>query len=169
MACGCSIGSLPNTTRTDGIVSEVFFYHLTESSVDEALPALVEKSVARGWRAAIQSGSADLRDRMDTHLWTYRPEGFLAHGADGCDNAEDQPVFLTTEESNPNGAQIRFLIGSAEPPGDIAGYERVVVMFDGLDDEALGAARDQWKALKAAGHDLTYWQQNQEGRWERKA
>ncbi|TCD14314.1 DNA polymerase III subunit chi [Oricola cellulosilytica] len=150
-------------------MSEVFFYHLTESSVDEALPALVEKSVARGWRAAIQSDSAELRDRLDTHLWTYRPEGFLAHGADGCDHPESQPVLLTTETANPNGADIRFLIGRAEPPDDLSGYERVVLMFDGLDEDALASARGHWKALKAAGHQLTYWQQDNEGRWERKA
>ncbi|WP_421852038.1 DNA polymerase III subunit chi [Oricola sp.] len=150
-------------------MAEIFFYHLTESTLDEALPALIEKSVARGWRAAIQAGSDRLRDALNAHLWTYRSDSFLPHDADGCDRPDEQPVFLTTSDDNPNGAQIRFLVGDAAPGSDIAGYERLVVMFDGLDDTALGNARGHWKNLKAAGHDLTYWQQAQDGRWQKKA
>ena len=149
-------------------MTEIFFYHLTESTLDEALPALIEKSVARGWRTVIQTGGDTLRDSLNAHLWTYRPESFLAHDGDGCELPQDQPVFLTVTADNPNGAKIRFLVGDAEPAGDLAGYDRVVVMFDGLDQNALQNARDRWKSLKAAGHDLTYWQQGQDGRWQRK-
>jgi DNA polymerase-3 subunit chi len=42
-------------------------------------------------------------------------------------------------------------------------------MFDGYDQEQLEGARAQWKKLKGEGHSLTYWQQTQEGRWEKKA
>jgi DNA polymerase III subunit chi len=150
-------------------MAEIFFYHLTESTLDEALPALVEKSVGRGWRAAIQTGAAEVRDKLDAHLWTYRAESFLAHGCDGDQCPGDHPIFLTVSADNPNGSQIRFLVDGAEPPDDLAGYERIVVMFDGLDEAALAAARGHWKSLKGAGHDLTYWQQNQDGRWERMA
>ena len=150
-------------------MAEVFFYHLTESTLDEALPMLVEKSVARGWRAAIQSGGTGTRDSLDGHLWTYRAETFLAHGRDGDDRPGDQPVFLTVSPDNLNGAQIRFLVDGAEPPGDLDGYDRVVLMFDGLDENAVAAARGHWKALKAAGHALTYYQQRDDGGWERAA
>jgi DNA polymerase-3 subunit chi len=30
-------------------------------------------------------------------------------------------------------------------------------------------ARERWKAEKAAGHAVTYWQQNSRGGWEKKA
>ena len=51
---------------------------------------------------------------------------------------------------------------------ELAEYERCAVLFDGNDETALAAARAQWAGLKDAGHDLIYWQQNDEGRWEKK-
>jgi DNA polymerase-3 subunit chi len=150
-------------------VAEVFFYHLTESTLDEALPALVEKSVARGWRAAVQTGDEVLRDKLDSHLWSYRADSFLPHAIDGGETDDRQPVLLTVSDMNANGAKIRFLVGDAIPPQDLNGYDRVVLMFDGLNEDAVGNARGHWKALKAAGHDLTYWQQGQDGRWEKRA
>lgn len=150
-------------------MTEVFFYHLTESTLDEALPTLVEKSVGRGWRAAIQTARPEKRDALDGHLWTYRAETFLAHGRDGDERPADQPVFLTVSPDNPNGAQIRFLVDGAEPPAELAGYERIVLMFDGLDEQAVHEARGHWKDLKAAGHTLTYYQQRNDGGWERAA
>jgi DNA polymerase-3 subunit chi len=83
-------------------------------------------------------------------------------------HAEHQPVFLTTAEVNPNHAAIRFFVDGANP-GDISGYERVVVMFDGHDEEQLSQARAQWKKLKDEGGELTYWQQTETGGWKRKA
>ena len=83
-------------------------------------------------------------------------------------NEELQPIFLTTEELNPNGAQIRFFVDGASAE-DIASYDRAVYMFDGNDQEAVAAARERWKIVKGQGHDVTYWQQSPEGRWEKKA
>jgi DNA polymerase III subunit chi len=78
-------------------------------------------------------------------------------------------VVLTLSESNPNRAAIRFLVEGAPLPAEVSGYERLVVVFDGNDEEALAAARGHWKAVKAAGHEATYWQQDPRGRWEKKA
>jgi DNA polymerase III subunit chi len=44
-----------------------------------------------------------------------------------------------------------------------------MILFDGNDPEALALARDHWRAVKEAGHDASYWQQDPRGRWERKA
>jgi DNA polymerase-3 subunit chi len=149
-------------------MAEILFYHLTESTLEEALPGLVERSIARGWRAVVQSGSEERRDALDTHFWTFRDDSFLGHGLDHEPHAAVQPVILTATAANPNAAQIRFLVDGAEPP-PLDGYERAVLMFDGHDDAQLAAARGHWKALKAAGHELTYWQQGPDRRWERKA
>ncbi|GAB4349826.1 MAG: DNA polymerase III subunit chi [Oricola sp.] len=150
-------------------MTEVFFYHLTESTLDEALPTLVEKSLGRGWRAVIQSGRAERRDALDAHLWSYRSDSFLPHGRDGDGRPADQPVFLTVSPDNPNGARIRFLVDGAAPPDDLAAYDRVVLMFDGLDEQALGEARGHWKALKAGNHELAYYRQKPDGGWEKAA
>jgi DNA polymerase III subunit chi len=42
-------------------------------------------------------------------------------------------------------------------------------MFDGNDEAAVTAARERWKAYKAAGHKLVYFQQSPAGKREEKA
>jgi DNA polymerase-3 subunit chi len=149
-------------------MTEVLFYHLTESKLEDALPPLVDKSVERGWRVAIQLKEPARRDALDAHLWTYREESFLPHGTDETEQAANQPVLLTVTGDNANQATVRFIVDGAEPPlADT--YERIVFMFDGYDQEQLEGARSQWKKLKGEGHTLTYWQQTPEGRWEKKA
>lgn len=149
-------------------MAEILFYHLTESTLDEALPGLVERSLARGWRVTIQAVSEERRDSLDNLLWTFSDTSFLAHGTDQEPYPEQQPVLLTTSDANLNGATVRFLVEGAALE-ELAGYERLVVMFDGHNQEQLEHARAQWKAFKAGSHDLTYWQQTADRRWERKA
>lgn len=149
-------------------MTEILFYHLTESKLEDALPALLEKSVERGWKVVVQTSTEARRDFLDAHLWTFREDSFLPHGTDEAPMSEAQPVLLTATSDNPNAASVRFLVDGAEPP-PLDGYERVVFMFDGYDTAQLEGARAQWKRLKTEGHTLTYWQQTEEGRWVKKA
>jgi DNA polymerase-3 subunit chi len=105
---------------------------------------------------------------LDTHLWTFRDDAFLAHATDRESHPAEQPILLTTGDGNPNGAKIRFLVDGATPP-DLSGYDRAVFPFDGHDAAQVEAAREHWKAMKSAGHAVTYWQQAADRRWERKA
>lgn len=91
-------------------MAEILFYHLTESTLDEALPGLVERSLGRGWRVTIQAVSEERRDALDNLLWTFSDTSFVAHGTDKEPHPEQQPVLLTTSEANPNGATVRFLV-----------------------------------------------------------
>ncbi len=149
-------------------MTEVLFYHLTESTLEEALPPLLEKSLERQWRVVVQAGSEERRDALDVHLWTWRDDSFLGHGTDREPHAAEQPILLCTGDANPNQAQVRFLVDGAAP-ADLMSYTRAVIMFDGHDAAQLDAARDQWKALKAAGHEVTYWQQGPDRRWQKRA
>lgn len=149
-------------------MAEILFYHLTESVLDEALPGLVDRSLERGWRVAIQMTTEERRDELDRLLWTWSNASFLAHGTDAQPHAEHQPALLTLTSANPNNATVRFFVEGA-PVSDAENYDRLVVMFDGHDADQLALAREQWKLLKSAGHQLTYWQQNADRRWEKKA
>lgn len=149
-------------------MTDVLFYHLTESNLEAALPTLLEKSLERGWKVVVQAGSQEKIEALDAHLWTYREDSFLAHGATSDGTEPMQPIWLTTEQDNPNGANIRFLVDGAVP-SDLAGYERAVYMFDGHDNDAVLQARERWKIEKEAGFDLTYWQQKPNGGWGKKA
>lgn len=146
-------------------MAEILFYHLTESRVETVIPGLLERTLERGWKAVVQCGGEAMRDHLDNHLWTYRDDSFLPHAASG--DPQGNPIWLTTASDNPVGATVRFLIDGAEPP-PMDGYERVIFMFDGFDENAVAAARSHWKAMKDGGHDLTYWQQDG-GRWTKKA
>ena len=84
------------------------------------------------------------------------------------DLPEQQPVFLTSSQDNPNGATVRFLLDGAQL-ADVTSYARVVYVFDGRDASAVERAREEWRRVKAAGCEVTYWQQSPEGRWEKKA
>ncbi|KQQ37713.1 DNA polymerase III subunit chi [Rhizobium sp. Leaf306] len=149
-------------------MTEVLFYHLTESKLEDALPALLEKSIERGWKVVVQTAEEVRRDFLDAHLWTFRDDSFLPHGTDAAPMPQEQPVLLTATPENQNSATVRFVVDGAEPP-PLDPYERVVFMFDGYDQLQLEGARAQWKKLKGDGHALTYWQQSPEGRWVKKA
>jgi DNA polymerase III subunit chi len=149
-------------------MTEVLFYHLEHQPLERVLPSLVERTLERGWRAVVQAGSEERVEALDTLLWTYREESFLPHGTRRDGNSAAQPVYLTSNEENPNGAGVRFLVDGAEAV-ELSGYDRVVYLFDGRDETAVAKAREQWKAAKGAGCAVTYWQQSSEGRWEKKA
>ncbi len=149
-------------------MTEVLFYHLTEFTLERALPGLLEKCLERNWRVVVQLGDQERMAHLDNHLWAYREESFLPHSAASGDTKSLQPVWLTTDQQNPNQAEVRFLIDGAEAP-DLAAYQRAVYMFDGHDAEALKWARRCWAEEKEHGHDVTYWQQSPSGKWEKKA
>jgi DNA polymerase-3 subunit chi len=150
------------------VVTEVLFYHLQNQPLERLLPELLEKCLERKWRAVVQLGSEERRDAIDTHLWTYRDDGFLPHGTVKDGHAAEQPVWITAEDDNPNAANVRFLADGAEA-ANYSQYQRIVVLFDGNDPDAVDKARTSWTAAKQAGHDATYWQQSERGRWEKKA
>lgn len=149
-------------------MGEILFYHLERQPLERVLPVLLEKTLARGWRAVVQTASQEYAEALDGHLWTYREDSFLAHGLASEREAPRHPIVLTPETVNPNGAQVRFVVEGAPLP-DAGDYARVVLLFDGRDETAVAAARQSWKAAKAAGHDVTYWQQSETGNWEKKA
>lgn len=148
---------------------EVLFYHLTESRLEDALPGLLERSLAKGWRVVVQCASEERRDALDHHLWVYRDESFLPHGSDADGSGALQPILLTVEAAQEaNDPHVRFLVEGAEPAA-LDRYVRAVYLFDGHDEDQIGRARERWKVEKAAGHDVTYWQQTDAGTWVKKA
>lgn len=154
---------------TDGQAPELWFYHLLHWPLERALPVLLEKSLERGWRAIIRGGTPERLDALDAHLWTYRDDSFLAHGiAGGGESDAAQPVLLTTSLDNPNDAQVLFVIDRAEV-GDLTGYTRCILVFDGRDEEAVAAARAEWKRGSEAGYAVSYWQQGEQGGFEKEA
>jgi DNA polymerase-3 subunit chi len=148
-------------------MTEMLFYHLKGQTPEQVLPALLQKSLERGWRVVVQASSDERVEALDAHLWTWRDDAFLPHGTSRDAEAAMQPIVLTVNEENPNGATVRFLVDGAAMPGNGDGYDRIVVLFNGEDPDAVDVARERWTKAKAAGVEVTYWQIDEQGRWRR--
>jgi DNA polymerase III subunit chi len=146
---------------------EMLFYHMKGQTPEQVLPALLQKSLERGWRVVVQASSDERIEALDAHLWTWRDDSFLPHGTWRDSEAARQPIVLTHDAHNPNGAVVRFLVEGAAMPDDPAAYQRIVLLFDGDDPDALDAARARWRDAKSAGFEVTYWQADERGRWQR--
>ena len=150
-------------------MTEILFYHLQHQPLERVLPTLLEKSLERGWRVVVQTASEERAEALDAHLWTFREDSFLPHGTWREGEAREQPILLTLHDDNPNGARVRFLIDGAPLPADVAAYDRIVLIFNGEDPDAVDAARARWSEAKQNGFAVTYWQPDERGRWQRKA
>ena len=148
-------------------MTEVLFYHLESQPLERVLPTLLEKTLERGWRAVVETSSRERATAIDAMLWTYRDDAFLPHGIAGDESDPDQPVLIAMDEQNANAANVRFYVDRAVPR-TAEGYERIVYMFSGHDPDAVTEARVAWKGL-LEGNALTYWQQDDAGRWVKKA
>ncbi len=148
-------------------MAEIGFYHLTRATVGQALPQLLGRTLAASRRAVVLCRDEGTVAALDEALWASREPDWLPHGTARDGDADLQPIWLTATDEAPNGATFLFLVNGA-PAVQLDRFERVFDLFDGNDPFAVEAARARWRAAKAAGHTLTYWQQGARG-WEKKA
>lgn len=150
--------------------TEFGFYHLTSTSLHQALGKLLGRVLALPARALVLCPDAQSLAAIDAALWASTDPEWLPHGTAATGQAAHQPIWLTDsapgEEGAPNGARLLFLVGGSEA-GSLAAFDRGFDLFDGSDEAAVVAARRRWAALRAAGHKLEYWSQGPGG-WERK-
>jgi DNA polymerase-3 subunit chi len=148
-------------------VTDVLFHHLERQPLEQALPRLLEATLAAGRRAVVVAGSAERVEALAGQLWTYDQDSWLPHGTARDGFAEDQPIWITAGDDNPNGATDLYLTDGVDS-ARIADFERCFDLFDGNDEAARDAARQRWLKRKAEGHAVSYWRQTTAG-WDRKA
>ena len=145
-----------------------YFYHLTRRPLEDTLTMLLGKAMEAGWRVAVRGPDLARLAWLDEKLWLGPEDGFLPHGLAGSDHDAEQPVLLTSGAAT-NGATCVMTIDGAEiTAAEVDALDRVCILFDGNDPEALTVARGQWKTLKDAGASAQYWSE-ESGRWEKKA
>jgi DNA polymerase III subunit chi len=149
-------------------MTEVWFFHLDKQPLEHVLPRIVGSSLNRGWRMVIETAVPERITKLSEMLWASEDVAFLPHGFEGEPTPAHQPVWLTSNSENPNDAQVRVLLHGAIP-ADISMLNRAVLMFDGNDEQAIESARAEWKTQKAAGHDISYWKQDENGKWVNQA
>jgi DNA polymerase-3 subunit chi len=148
-------------------MTEILFYHLKGQTLEQVLPPLLQKSLERGWRVVVQASSDERVEALDAHLWTWRDDAFLPHGTSRDSEAAEHPIVLTANAENPNGAAVCFLVDGANLAANAGNYQRIVLLFDGDDPEAVEMARMRWNEAKASGAEVTYWKADESGRWQR--
>jgi DNA polymerase III subunit chi len=148
-------------------VAEISFYHLSSTPLERALPRLLEEAVSKGHRAVVKAPSPERVEALDRALWSFGEASFLAHGSTRDGNPREQPIWLTAEAENPNGATLLVLVEGAEW-GAFSSFARLIDLFDGNDAAAVESARALWRRARAQGLSLSYWQETASG-WQRKA
>ncbi len=149
-------------------MADIRFYHLQTQTLEQALPALLQKAYGGGHRILVKLKDENEVDRLNDYLWRFSPNVFLPHGAQKDGDAAYHPIYLTDRDENPNGATVLILSQGAQMDS-LEGYAMCCEMFDGRSGEQVQAARTRWKAYKEAGHEVTYWKQKENGGWEKKA
>ena len=148
-------------------MSEVRFHHLERRRVDEALPRILERALEEGRRVIVRASSEEMAAALNERLWTFDDASFLPHGAAGDGDPATQPIFLTSEVENPNGATMLIRLSGADAAEGDEAFDLALLMFDGRDELALAHARAEWRRLKDEGRAISYWRESDEGGWER--
>ncbi len=149
-------------------MTDVAFYHLERSPLEAALPKLLEKTLAAGKRALVLAGSESRVEALADALWAYDPDSWLPHGTAKDGFPDQQPVWLSVSDENPNDSTFLFMTDGAKSE-NIGNFERCFELFDGNDPDSVSDARVRWKTYKEAGHNLAYWQQTATGGWTKKS
>ncbi len=147
-------------------MTEIRFYHLERQTLEQALPALVSKAYENGRRIVIRAANDKDAARLNDHLWSYDPNSFLPHGAAKDGRAEQQPIWITAADENPNGADVLILTQGTQTE-ILDQFSLCCEVFDGRDQGAVTQARTHWKAHQDGDHEMTYWQQSESG-WTKK-
>lgn len=149
-------------------MTEVRFYHIQKQVLDDALPAILQKAIMGGKNIMVQLRDEAEVTRMNKHLWTFKKDVFLPHGGKKDGFEDKQPIYLSANGNNPNNAKI-LILTQGTICEDISPYDLCCEILDGRDEQAITQARARWKDYQAAGHEVTYWFQNENGGWEKKA
>lgn len=146
---------------------EIRFYHLLSQPLYQALPALVAKAYENGHRILIRAPEVE-HEAISEALWSFKPESFLPHGFDKDGNPQQHPIWLSEQAENVNEADLLILTHNLEQPIGNE-YKLCCDIFDGRIEADVLAARARWKAYKEQGHEVAYWQQTEQGGWDKKA
>ncbi len=167
MVCACLTSWLKIITSK---MTAISFYHLTTTPLERALPKLLERALSGGYRIVLTAESDARVEQLNQLLWTYDPSSFLPHGSNNEPNPEMQPILLSiyAEPANAQDSAENLLVITDGRKIEQEDFARVLDIFDGNDPEAISAARQRWGEYKSAGHEISYFSQNDQGGWQKK-
>jgi DNA polymerase-3 subunit chi len=143
---------------------QVDFYHLTLAPVERVLPRIAERVLGEQGRLLIVSADDGLTDRLDTHLWNFRPESFLPHGRTGKPGEAEQPVLIAPDCNALNSAR-NIALADGIWRDEALCFDRAFLLFG---EDRIADARTVWRDLsKREDTECRFWKQDEAGKWSR--
>ena len=83
-------------------MSDIGFYHLTRSTLEQALPQLLGRTLAAGERAVVVCGGPERVAALDAALWACAEPNWLPHGTPADGDADLAAAIQMAKASNDN-------------------------------------------------------------------
>jgi DNA polymerase III subunit chi len=156
-------------TRTDPKTeaTTVRFYQLGLSSLEAAVTGILSKAYQKGVKTTLLTPGPDPSRYWDSLLWRNPVDSFLPHGIGSGPDPEKQPILITEQPDDTNGATLIVLVTPriVESPKQ---YDMVIDFVDGSSPKALADSRNRYKQYRDQGCKLEYWIQNPDKKWSLK-
>ncbi|MBN8543891.1 MAG: DNA polymerase III subunit chi [Alphaproteobacteria bacterium] len=146
-------------------MTKIQFYHLLSTSIERAIPKLMEKALEGKSRVVMLASDEQMIKRVSDAMWSGDPNGFLPHGTAKEAHKSEQPIYLSLVDENPNNADVLVVLDGSMPTS-YSTYAKVLDVFDGNDDAQVNAARERWTKYKEQGVALQYVKQQPNGGWK---
>ena len=148
-------------------MSEVFFYHLTKTTLEIALPKILERALSEKWSIEIRTSANTNLDEISNAIWRGPEESFLPHCLEDHEDLQDYPIVLCKSPLK-DWRDCLIIVGQANlKENEVKNYKRICLIFDAKIEVELSKARKSWKKLSEEGINTTYWAEDK-GRWVKK-
>ena len=148
-------------------MSEVFFYHLTKTTLEIALPKILERALSEKWSIEIRTSANTNLDEISNAIWRGPEESFLPHCLEDHEDLQDYPIVLCKSPLK-DWRDCLIVVGQADlKENEVKNYKRICLIFDAKIEVELSKARKSWKKLSDEGINTVYWAEDK-GRWVKK-
>ena len=148
-------------------MSEVFFYHLTHTRLEIALPKILERALSAEWSVELRIGIERDEETISDAIWKGPDESFLPNCLEDSDKLQDHPIVLSKSSLSEVRDCLIVMDQVNLKENEVKKFKRVCLLFDAKNEVELTNARKTWKSLSNAGVNTVYWAEDQ-GTWKRK-
>ena len=148
-------------------MSEVFFYHLTETTLEIGRPKIIERALSEKWSIEIRTSANTNLDEISNAIWRGPEESFLPHCLEDHEDLQDYPIVLCKSPLK-DWRDCLIVVGQADvKENEVKNYKRICLIFDAKIEVELSKARKSWKKFSEEGINTIYWAEDK-GRWVKK-
>ena len=148
-------------------MSEVYFYHLTHTRLEVALPKILERALSAEWSVELRIGMERDEETISDAIWKGPDESFLPNCLEDSDKLQDHPIVLSKSSLSEVRDCLIIIDQVNLKENEVKKFKRVCLLFDAKNEVELTNARKTWKSLSNAGVNTVYWAEDQ-GTWKRK-